>query len=522
MAVCKGPIGLSFKAVRNMEARKQAMQIVFFNPQGNFDPTDRGWMEHPDFGGQLVYVKELALAMAEMGHRVDIVTRLIRDRQWPEFAGDRDAYPEQPDVRILRFPCGPPQFLPKEQLWPHLPEWTQRIVEFYRSHRQIPDVVTAHYADGGIVAVRFREQTGVPFTFTAHSLGAQKMDKFIHSPEEFDRRVEQFQFHRRIAAERVSMAHASRVVVSTQLERQEQYRHRLYRGAIRVDDDRKFAIIPPGVNLGIFGHQQWNSQEETVRQRIRERIQHCLPPDRRTLPLVIASSRLEAKKNHLGLVRAWAVHPQLRQKANLMINVSEHPEPFRDPATAASGESLRILKEICQLLDEANLWNAVFSVQLQSQHELAAAYRLLSQKFRGIFALTTFYEPFGLAPLEAMAAGLPVVVTRNGGPSESLRDEAGNTYGVLVDPHSPEDIARGILTLVEQPARWHQLQQRGLQHIQTRFTWQKTAQEYLQEIERIRQGEDAAERDFPIPQYFRDGQTEDVTPEWLRRLYYSK
>ncbi len=34
------------------------MHIVFLNPQGNFDPADSYLTEHPDFGGQLVYVKE--------------------------------------------------------------------------------------------------------------------------------------------------------------------------------------------------------------------------------------------------------------------------------------------------------------------------------------------------------------------------------------------------------------------------------------------------------------------------------
>lgn|GEM_PF-4670272 len=33
------------------------MHIAFLNPQGNFDLADRYWTEHPDFGGQLVYVK---------------------------------------------------------------------------------------------------------------------------------------------------------------------------------------------------------------------------------------------------------------------------------------------------------------------------------------------------------------------------------------------------------------------------------------------------------------------------------
>ncbi|MGH3146560.1 MAG: glycosyltransferase, partial [Rubrobacter sp.] len=82
------------------------MHVAFINPQGNFDRDDSYWTAHPDFGGQLVYVKELALAMGNLGHRVDIVTRRIVDPQWPEFASDTDSYHEAPNVRILRIPCG--------------------------------------------------------------------------------------------------------------------------------------------------------------------------------------------------------------------------------------------------------------------------------------------------------------------------------------------------------------------------------------------------------------------------------
>ena len=69
------------------------MHVAFVNPQGNFDPNDSYWTAHPDFGGQLVYVKELALAMGNLGHKVDIVTRRIMDPDWPEFAADTDATP---------------------------------------------------------------------------------------------------------------------------------------------------------------------------------------------------------------------------------------------------------------------------------------------------------------------------------------------------------------------------------------------------------------------------------------------
>ena len=68
------------------------MHIAFLNPQGNFDKNDSYWTEHPDFGGQLVYVKEVATAMATLGHKIDIITRQIIDPDWPEFAAPLDQY----------------------------------------------------------------------------------------------------------------------------------------------------------------------------------------------------------------------------------------------------------------------------------------------------------------------------------------------------------------------------------------------------------------------------------------------
>ena len=154
------------------------MHVAFINPQGNFDPNDTYWTAHPDFGGQLVYVKELALAMGNLGHKVDIVTRRIVDPEWPEFVSDTDAYPDTPNVRILRIPCGPDTFLAKEDLWPYLgTQFVPRLLELYENEGAMPDAVTAHYGDGGLCAALIEERTGTPFSFTAHSLGAQKMDK---------------------------------------------------------------------------------------------------------------------------------------------------------------------------------------------------------------------------------------------------------------------------------------------------------------------------------------------------------
>ena len=143
------------------------MHVAFINPQGNFDPDDSYWTAHPDFGGQLVYVKELALAMGNLDHRVDIITRRIVDPEWPEFASDTDAYADAPNVRILRVPCGPDTFLAKEELWPYLgTEFVPRLLDLYETEGSLPDALTAHYGDGGLCAA----QTAIS---EFHDLGAK-------------------------------------------------------------------------------------------------------------------------------------------------------------------------------------------------------------------------------------------------------------------------------------------------------------------------------------------------------------
>ncbi|HEU5218714.1 MAG TPA: glycosyltransferase family 4 protein [Gemmatimonadales bacterium] len=62
-----------------------------------------------------------------------------------------------------------------------------------------------------------------------------------------------------------------------------------------------------------------------------------------------------------------------------------------------------------------------------------------------VFALSSTNEGFSLSTVQAMATGLPVVVTRSGGPEEIVRDEVD---GLLVPPSQPEALAAGITRLV--------------------------------------------------------------------------
>ncbi len=497
------------------------MHVVFLNPQGNFDRTDRGLTEHPDFGGQLVYVKETALAMGNLGHQVDIITRQIIDPQWPEFAQPVDHFPGHENVRILRFPCGPKHFLSKEQLWPYIKEWTESILRFYKRERTTPDGFTGHYGDGGLAAALLAEKTEIPFTFTGHSLGAQKMEKMVSGFENFNQVVTKFRFDKRIAAERIAISRAARIISSTDQERFKQYGHHLYSEVVNPGNETKFAVIPPGVNLKIFGRDQQDSLDEKIAKKINKMMKRDIPSQRRDLPVVICSSRLDRKKNHIALVRAWAESESLRNSANLAIIVRGTDNPLQEWENVFKGEEYQVFREIVEAINSNNLYSSVTLFDLNSQKELASCYRYLSSHKQGIFALTAFYEPFGLAPLEAMAAGLPAVVTKNGGPSESLQ-EKNREFGILVDPEDPLDIANGITQLSLDYKRWKEMQGAGIQRIREKYTWEKTAEGYLREIQRLKNENKNRTFQYPIPSYFRNPENDDINQNWLANLFFKK
>jgi sucrose-phosphate synthase len=498
------------------------MRIAFLNPQGNFDPSDSYWTEHPDFGGQLVYVKQVALAMAELGHQVDILTRQIVDPEWPEFAEPFDAYPESSGARIVRLPAGPDNFLRKELLWPHLVrDWVPNILAFYGEEGGLPDGFTAHYGDGGLCGALIEAQTGVPFTFTAHSLGAQKMDKLHVTRANLAEMDARYHFARRIVAERLGMNRSAVNITSTRQERYGQYSHNAYRGAVDWTDDSRFAVVPPGVNMTIFDRTGRHSDEDTVHAHVRAMLQRDLSPERLELPCIVASSRLDPKKNHLGLVNAFAYSPELRQRANLVIVTGNIEDPLRDYQQVGETERA-VLDSLMAVINQKHLHGQVSMFALRGQGQLAAGYRLFAKQ-RSVFALTALYEPFGLAPLEAIAAGLPAVVTKFGGPSESLR-EGDEAYGLLVDPNDPEESSAALLSLASKPDRWQQYAEAGYRRVRTHYVWQRTAEGYLDLIARAVAEPDAhrSSKHLPVHPYFIEPRPEsDVTLDTLDDLYVS-
>jgi len=455
------------------------MHLAFINPQGNFDPNDSHWTAHPDFGGQLVYVKQLALAMGELDHQVDIVTRQIVDPEWPEFAAPTDGYPGHPNVRILRIPCGPQEFLPKEELWPYLgSQFVPRLLSRYEQEGARLDAVTAHYGDGGLCAALAGDR-GVSFSFTAHSLGAQKMDKLKVSRRNLAEIDAHYHFIQRIMAERLAMNRSAVNITSTSQERYSQYTHNAYRGAVDPTNDERFAVVPPGVAMEIFDRSARFAHEEEVHTHVQEALERDLESERLRLPCIVASSRLDPKKNHLALLEAFAGSETLRQSANIVIITSDLDNPLSDYRSSGLSERA-VLDCLMELIERSHLRGQISMFALRGQGELAAGYRFFAG-LHSVFALTALYEPFGLAPLEAMAAGLPAVVTKFGGPSESLRS-GDEEYGILVDPNDPVEVSTGLYSLTGNRARWQRYADAGYNRVLSQFTWKRTAEGYLEAL----------------------------------------
>jgi sucrose-phosphate synthase len=146
----------------------------------------------------------------------------------------------------------------------------------------------------------------------------------------------------------------------------------------------------------------------------------------------------------------------------------------------------------------------VFFLDLTSQKELAGAYKYFAIK-HSVFVLTAFYEPFGLAPIEAGACGLVPVTTKNGGPGDIFKDD----IGILVDPADTEDIARGITKALE---NYEEYADKVIRLVKEKYTWEKTAEGYY----RVISGNpgNSYEKDFDLPKL----DAKDLILKYLKSL----
>ncbi|TVP89211.1 MAG: HAD-IIB family hydrolase [Thioalkalivibrio sp.] len=418
-----------------------------------------------DTGGQTLYVVELARALArhpEVG-RVDLLTRRVVDTRVANDYAEREE--DLGDgARIVRIDCGPRRYLHKERLWPHLDCYADNALDHIRRVGLRPDVIHGHYADSGYVATRLSNLLGVPMLQTGHSLGRVKRERLLANKTREADLESRYNISVRIQAEEEALAHAHRVIASTQQEVDEQY---------AVYDNyqpSRMVVIPPGTDLSRFHPPKRGQHRPPIWPSIARFLER---PER---PLIMALSRADERKNIRGLVDAYAGSEWLRAHANLLIVAGN-----RDNIADLDKGARQVLKDLLLRIDRHDLYGKVAYPKHHQSDDVPDLYRLVAST-RGVFVNPALTEPFGLTLIEAAASGAPIVATNDGGPQEIL-SRCHN--GVLVDPLDPPGIAAAIETILGDRQLWRRFSDQGLKGVREHYSWDGHAARNVRLIKRL-------------------------------------
>jgi len=125
------------------------------------------------------------------------------------------------------------------------------------------------------------------------------------------------------------------------------------------------------------------------------------------------------------------------------------------------GEDEHELKRLAEELDISA--HVIFHGGLDNE-QLAALHRRSL-----LFLHGSVEEPFGMAPLEAIACGTPVIAHRSGGPTEFVTDECGRLIASLDEEKWSEEIGEFLAMLEANPAYFT-----GVPGNARKFSWEST------------------------------------------------
>lgn len=380
-----------------------------------------------DSGGQNVYVGQLARHLAALGHEVDVFTRR-----------DNEALPETAEwvegVRIVHVKAGPPCFVRKEALLPHMDELTRNVLAYMRRERRERrpyDIVHANFWMSGLVAAEVKRALGLPFVITFHALGRVRRASQRAADEFPD---ERFAIEDRIVAE------ADHVIAECPQEEEDLVAH--YNA-----DPARITVIPGGFDPT----ELWPISKALAR------VSLGLAPEE---PVFLQLGRMVPRKGVDTVIRGFGrvVHRHgIRGRLLVVGGETNDPDPVATPE----------LGRLARVAEEEGVADRVVFVGRRGREALKYYYSAAE-----VFLTTPWYEPFGITPVEAMACGTPVIGSNVGGIKFTVRD---GEAGYLVPPDDPDAIAERVAHLYRRPRLMNVLRRQAIRRANDLFTWSHVA-----------------------------------------------
>ncbi|KZL90199.1 glycosyltransferase family 4 protein [Clostridium magnum] len=167
---------------------------------------------------------------------------------------------------------------------------------------------------------------------------------------------------------------------------------------------------------------------------------------------ILAVGTLEPRKNIKSLIRAFSI-----------IN-----KEFKDIKLVLVGKKGWLYDEEFREIKDIEMNNNLIYTDYVRQEHMAALYSGAE-----VFVYPSFYEGFGLPPLEAMSCGVPVVVSNTSSLPEVVADA-----GVYCDPNNVKNIAESVISVLGSTSLKKELAKKGI--IQSnKFSWDKTAENII-------------------------------------------
>lgn len=380
--------------------------------------------------GHLGQPASLARALAAHGHRVTVYARRHSADTPHTTILGRGA-------SIEHVTAGPPKLLPDDQAARHSPAFAGYLADRWRVRP--PDVVHAFSWVGGMAALGALRGTGIPALQTFGSLGAAERRHGADGE---------------VSAARLRMEacigrSADMVVAGSSDEADELARLGVHKPAIRV--------IPFGVDTDTFTPDGDQASRDS-----RYRLIAVAPGGKPRGLAVVVRALAQLSDTELVIVGG----PDARHLPRT--------GPWRDLCQLAAGLGVRSRITLAGDVPEADLPGLLRSADLMvSAHT---------------------YEPVGVAAIQAMACGVPVVAAAAGAHNDAIVD---GVTGLLVPPDSPGAIAHRVRVLLSRPVQLQALGCAAADRARSRYALERIGRETAAAYEWCLRGPSAAQPASP-------------------------
>ncbi len=200
-------------------------------------------------------------------------------------------------------------------------------------------------------------------------------------------------------------------------------------------DPGRVRIVPEGIDLA-----RWSAAAEAT--------------DDATGPVILSVARQYRRKNTSALLRAM---PTIRaQVPNARLRI------------VGGGPELPRLER--ERLSLGLAGSVVISGEVPDTDAVRDEYRAAD-----VFCLPSLQEGFGIAFLEAMASGLPIVAYRSAAIPEVIPD---GEAGLLVPPDDPKALARALIRLLRDPSLRRKMGEAGRRRAR-QHDWEEVARRFV-------------------------------------------